>query len=190
MDKKHRALIEFHPDIPQWFQATILGVEIGFGNEFEPGHKITESEDGSNQEQVEVRRCFKSYFEKNKKEDFQSLNPYEFFKFIIEQKSRFFGYEDDLFGSIGIKRDFSSLSNPVKMTIATQCLAQVLLCLSNRKPVDRDILIRLVKNAKNLPWDFSVYTDQVICEWVKKIFPDLKGRSRGRPSATRAWRRR
>ena len=53
-------------------------------------------------------------------------NPYEFLKLVLEEDAPLFGFEEELFGPIGIKRDRSGLSIPQKNVIAALAAAQVL----------------------------------------------------------------
>jgi hypothetical protein len=170
-----------HPSSPQWFEwklGTIFDAlrDRFFGYTYDVVSKKTLRRDKSEESLVDALLCFEKYCEEHDDRlPTESLIPYKFLKLVLERNASLFGFEEELFDPIGIKRDRSGISLPQKNTIAVQCAGQILWHLEGRQIDSIEAMEeRLLRKEPLLFQLLELHrfsSDRTIENWLRPIFP-------------------
>jgi len=175
---------------PQWFESKLGEIleelrERFFGYPFHVMSGKTIRRDTSNEALIEMLFFFEKYLEVNKNTITEFLEPFGFLKLVLEKDAPLFGFEEELFGVIGIKRDRSGISLPQKNAIAVQVAAQVLWQLEKGKiPTIVEMRKRLLDKENPLfrLLELNRFGTRAIDDWISEVFPLPKHVRKGRPS--------
>lgn len=169
-----------HPSTPLWFEWKLAKVHEALSDRFFGytygivSKKMLKREKNENT-LVEALLCFEKHCNENNKLPTEFLNPYNFLKLVLEENASLFGFEEELFGPIGIKRDRSKLFLPQKNMISLQCAAQVLWHLDGSKsPTIESMKRHLLKKEPILfqLLELSRFNNEcTIKNWIRPIFP-------------------
>lgn len=142
---------------------------------------------------MEALACGEKYFS-DKEVINEQIDWRGFLKSVLETDAPLFNYEEYLFGSVGVKRDRSGLTEPQKEAIAFQAGGQVLWHLEKNKIPTIEKMKELLLDKTNLFWELFDLKESSSCpiprgwnprtieNWVREIFPVPADLRKGRPS--------
>ncbi len=173
-------LDQIHDDIRERF----------FGYTYKILSTKTLRRDDSNETLVEALCCYEEWYEKNKDSIyFECDSACHFLRLVLERNAPLFGYEEEVFGPLNIKRDRSGLSEPQKKEIAFQAGAQVLWYLKKSKIPTIQEMQELLLNKTHPFFEILAAGDpnlsfgsRTVSNWISKVFPIPQDARRGRPS--------
>lgn len=170
-----------HPSTPQWFEWKLGKILEGMRERFfsymfylDLGKRL--KRDTSNAALVEAMCEFEKHLENNNDRlATEFINPCEFLKLVLEKDAPLWGFEEDFFGPLGIKRDRSGLSLPEKNSIATQCAAQVLWHQEGAKIPTIESMVEKLRDRESPFFELLAlgrfHNARTIEEWVRPMFP-------------------